>query len=205
MYPFDLLRSNPQKSPCRTLSSSRTFPTAPVIVPATMNRTTMRHPNIDAILASPRFRHIRLWSHTIRAPRFLYHGLSPRNANHSRSPDSPEKAKKVRMAGPCVTVPFHRPGRRRPVYTVPISLTKCLEKGDIVSLVFLNQVDKSRSWNVPPEWSDHCHKSLSVADVFSKKEAETLSPLHGATFLSKKVRADIRPVRARAQSPRGIY
>ena len=113
---------------------------------------------------------------------------SERESCSPDSPCSPKKAKKVRMAGPCVTVPFRRPPPRRPVYAIPISMTRRLEKGDLVSVVFLNQVSggqvsitecatEAEQPSLPqiPE----CYRDL--ADVFSKKEAETLPPHRGAT------------------------
>ena len=101
---------------------------------------------------------------------------------------SSQEVKKVCMAGPCITVPFRRPVPRRPVYAIPILLTKHLEKGDIVSLMFLNQIlgeqvsiTESSSLLEQPSQSQipECYGDL--ADVFSKEEAETLPPHRGIT------------------------
>ena len=162
----------------------RCSPSIPTIRPHPIVES--RDPRSPTVVSQPESsEHIPCSTDVVPQPESLEReSCSP---DSSQDPRVPKKAKKVRMAGPCVTVPFRRPSPKRPTHAIPISLTKRLEKGDMVSLVFLNQIlgeqvsitEAVTQEELPLTQIPECYRDLS--DMFSKKEAETLPPHRGAS------------------------
>ena len=143
------------------------------------------------------------YRHSISAPSISGTLVTPPSpSNQPRSPsveDAPEdeprpvvpqppvtpkpRSRKVKPI-PCSPVPFRRSVARKSRYLIPISLTRRIEKGDFVSLAFVNAIPEAElnSVDIPevdapmPEIPE-CYRDL--ADVFSKKESQALPPHRG--------------------------
>jgi Reverse transcriptase (RNA-dependent DNA polymerase)/RNase H-like domain found in reverse transcriptase/Integrase zinc binding domain/Chromo (CHRromatin Organisation MOdifier) domain/gag-polyprotein putative aspartyl protease len=126
------------------------------------------------------------------------------NSESSQSPEPRPKSRKPRRKRgkplPCESRPFRRPVARQSRYSIPISLTRHLEKGDLVALAFvsavaggevqvntLNSDDPDAGLKIP-----ECYKDLS--DVFSVKESQSLPPHRGHLDHHIPLDKDAKPV-----------